>query len=294
MIRKLRSFMLLVGTTIAATACTLSPDIIYPLGATAPLDPSFVADLATPTETTIRTAKSGEILFSQPLIIANILVLENSVEPATDISMKVSKRTVELEGGLEFYSGLKVGDSLSTVACSFARLNPGNKGNAKVCFIFESLDEKADVRSIDINNSALTSSTFFVANEDFLAGADPSGPYQRLMLWEPNLFTYKTTEPAQFRPANEEERIAKNRPDVGLRFRLSAKGGILDVVYLSGNKPNEVQGEPVTFEATDAFPQTVEVRGAKIELLALQDGILAYRILTGFDDGKVFIMNMPE
>lgn len=281
--------------------CVPTPDLVYPLGKSVPIDARFVADVSAPVAETVKTAKSGEILFTQGFSSANILVLENTVEPTTDVSMQVSKRTVDLSAGMKFYSAINIGMTDAIVACSFERpmfivprLNPGNTGTAKVCFHLETLDQINSLNAIDTGEGSWTSSSFFMVNEDFMLATGPSGPYQRLMSWEPNLFTYETNEPARFRPATADEREEFGSSEIGLRFVSDDKGGELNVVYFSGSQPVDISGDPVAIKASDSFPKTVTIRGAEIELLALTDGVLAYRVLSGFASDLAFVLNLPE
>lgn len=285
-----------VGALVSG--CAISPDVIYPLGRTAALNASHVAAPGAPPEQAVRTAKSGEILFSQSTRSAEVLVLENAVAPETDINMGVAERSIEIVPGLKFYTGINVGSETALVACSFQRpvrivprLNPGNSGTAKFCFRMDDLPKDVKLTAIPPSASR-TSSTFFVVSEDYSVASGPSGPYQRVMRWEPNLFTYKTVEPARFRPATDAERAEFAAFDVALRFKATKTGGELELVYISNGTPSPLDGEPLAFSASDDFPKTVKLRGAEIELLALTDGVLAYRVVSGFTTDDAFILDL--
>ncbi|MAK60439.1 MAG: hypothetical protein CMK09_05630 [Ponticaulis sp.] len=299
---KKRSGLLIVSALgLGLGGCGVTPDYVFPLGRSAPLDARFLADPSASAEASLKTAKSGELLFTQDFSSADILVLENTVEPTTDVSMQVSKRTVDLSAGLRFYTAINLGLKNSVVACSFERpmfvvprLNPGNTGTAKVCFHLDPLADTDGLDAVDTGEVSKTSSSFFVVNENFVLNPNESGPYRSLMSWEPDLFTYQTNEPARFRPATDEERAEFGSSEIGLRYKAENEKGELSVVYISANQPLEISAEPVTFSASDSFPKIVTIRGAEIELLALTDGVLAYRVLSGFTPDKAFILDLPE
>lgn len=290
--------VLLAGAALAG--CVVSPDMIYPIGRMAPVDPALVAGPDAAPDQAIRTVKSGEILFSQAARNAAIVVLENAVTPATDINMGVAERSIEISPGMRFYAGVNVGSETATVACSFTRpvqitprLNPGNKGTAKFCFRMDDLPEGAKLDSLP-PLTKLSSSTFFVVTENFNQQSGPSGSFQSMMRWEPNLFTYKTVEPARFRPATDTELTDIATTEIALRYKSTTDGGELEAVYIANGSPQPLESKTVAFAATDRFPRTVHVRGAEVELLALTNGVLAYRLRAGFSPDRAFILDLPQ
>ena len=271
------------------------------MGASAPIDPALLADPSKPSAETIRTAKSGELLFEQSVSNAAVLELLNTVVPTEDISMNVSKRTVEITEGMKFYTALNIGSETSMVACSFerpvksvARLNPSAVGHEKLCFTLVTLEDKVDPDDIKRDPETLTSSTFYVASGPIGANLGPPGPYQKLYRWEPNLFTYQTTEPARFKKLDADAERGETGPDVAVRFTATPDGGELQRVYITGSQVKATAGEPVLIKPDMTFPAVSKVGGAEIELLALNDGVLAYRILSGFDDQAVYFIDLPE
>ena len=292
---------MVAGMSLLATACVnITPDLLYPIGIHTPIETSYVAASEAATAETVRTAKSGEILFRQQVKTATVLVLENSVEPAESIDLSVAKRSVEFEAGQTYYTVVNVGSTTALAACSFdrpfvhtPRLNPGATGNFKVCFIFES----AKKDQIDETIKALpdlTSSRFFMANDNGALGS-PSTAFQKLYRWEPGVLTYNTTEPAKFRIATEAEAAnAPEGPPIGLRFTYADGKGQIEKVFLSESLAVEMDADSISVKPEDAFPKTVSLSGADIELLALKDGVLAYRILSGFDADQKFIVDFAE
>ncbi len=286
----------LLGGTMLAGCVSLTPDHVYPLGATQAIDASLIADLEAPLEATIKTAKSGDIVLQQSVGNASVYVLENSVVPEGDVSLAVQARSVELTEGLKFYPALNVGKETALVACSFdrpaewvPRLNPGAKGTGKVCFELEKIEGEIDLDNVEENLGDRSSTTFFFVSDTVGVG-DQSGPYQKLFRWDQHM-TYEVTEPARFKAAEAEG--TSGAPDLALRFIATDEGGQLEPVYMSGNQPAETQNDPVMIKAEQEFPVTLEYDGASIEVLALTDGVLAYRILSGFVSGEAYVMDLP-
>tara|TARA_R110001592_G_scaffold4743_1_gene26476 strand:+ start:1539 stop:2450 length:912 start_codon:yes stop_codon:yes gene_type:complete len=287
----------LAGAMLSACV-SLTPDQVFPLGSTLSADPSLVADLDAPLESTIRTAKSGEVILSQSVQNASVMILENTVTPVGDVSLAVQARSVELTEGLAFYPAISVGKETALVACSFdrpaewvPRLNPGAKGKGKVCFELEKIAGKIDLSHVEQELGGHSSSVFFFVSES-IGVADPSGPYQKLFRWDPQL-TYEVSEPARFRTAAPTDSEKSGTPNIALRFIATEDGGQIEPVYLSGNQPSDIHADPIVIQAGKGFPMKVKYNGAEIEILALKEGVLAYRVLSGFATDSAYIMDLP-
>ncbi|KDA04499.1 hypothetical protein [Hyphomonas oceanitis] len=288
----------LAGAVLSACV-SLTPDQVYPLGATQSVDPSLIADLDAPLESTIRTAKSGEVILRQLVQSVAVMVLENTVTPTGDVSLAVQARSVELTEGLTFYPAVSVGKENALVACSFdrpaewtPRLNPGAKGSGKVCFVLEKIAGKIDLSKVAQDLGARSSSVFFFVSDNIGVSA-ASGPYQKLFRWDPQL-TYEVSEPARFRAIESTVSEKSGMPNIALRFLSTEDGAQIKPVYLSGDQPVPIQADPVVIKADQAFPTRIKYDGAEIEILALKEGVLAYRILSGFATGAAFVMDLPE
>ncbi|MEQ9315355.1 MAG: hypothetical protein RLN72_05840 [Henriciella sp.] len=292
----------LAGASLALaslSACVnLTPDAVYPIGAVAALDSVILSDPAAPAEATIRTAKPGDILFQQAVMNRSVLTLQNTVLPEGNISLAVQARTVELNEGMTFYPALNIGSRNELVACSFdrpaewtPRLNPGAKGSGKVCFILDDLGDKVEVGSFDPELTDNTSSTFFFV-ADGVGVTTQSTPYQRMFRWDPQL-TYTVTEPARFSLSGTEAPDA-SAPQIGLRYVSTAKDAQIEPVYLIEGQPNRTIADPFVIAPDAKFPLRTKIAGAEIELLALKDGVLAYRILSGVSPGAFQILDLPQ
>jgi hypothetical protein len=75
---------------------------------------------------------------------------------------------------------------------------------------------------------------------------------------------------------------------------VTAEGAQLEPIYLAGNQPMPVKEQPIVIKADQVFPAKIEHDGAEIELLALKDGVLAYRVLSGFATDTTFLMDLPS
>lgn len=288
----------LLATLQLAACVSLTPDYVYPLGVHQTVAADYVADPAAPLEDTIRTAKSGDIVLMQQLRNSSVFELENSVEPAGDVSLAVQARSVDLKQGLTFYPALNVGKESALVLCSFERpavwvprLNPGAKGEGKVCFKIEAVADDVDLDAAEPDLDVLSSSTFFFVSDNF-GLIDKAGSYQKLFRWDQHM-SYQVSSPARFRRQNVGEAAPVAGPQAALRFIADGAGGQLEPVYVTGNQPMGMEKKPVLIPAGQKFPVTLEFDGARIEVLALKDGVLAYRVLSGFSTNSVIIMDLP-
>lgn len=283
----------------ALSGCvSLTPDAVYPLGATRDVDAALLADPGAPLESTIRTAKSGDIILQQSVRNAGAFVLENSVVPDGDVSLAVQARTVNLKQGLRFFPAINIGSETAFVLCSFERpatwtprLNPGAKGSGRVCFRMETLKTALDPVDTSEHSGVRSSSEFFFVSDGF-GLTDQVTAFRKIERWDPQL-TYKVTEPARFRPLAADDVGVAGAPVVALRFVVTAESAQLEPVYLAGNQPMSVREKPIVIKADQDFPSTVEYDGAKVEILALKDGVLAYRVLKGFATDGSFLMDLP-
>jgi hypothetical protein len=289
-----------VALSAALSACVnLTPDSVYPLGTKISVDAALLADADAPIESTIRTAKSGDVILQQSVRNSRVFVLENSVVPDGDVSLAVQARTVDLQAGLKFFPAINLGSETALVLCSFERpsvwtprLNPGAKGSGRVCFRMEDLKAPIDPAKVSLGDSVRSSSVFFFVTDGF-GLMESTTAYRMIARWDPQL-TYKVTEPARFRPLPVEDASADGAPNLALRFVVTAEGARLEPVYLAGNQPMPMKDAPITIKADEVFPKQITFDGATIELMALKDGVLAYRLLSGFSTEGAFLMDLPS
>lgn len=298
--RPMTSALALAGLALLPLAgcVSLVPDEVMPMASLQPVDPALLAPAGPVTPETIRTAKSGDIVLSQPLQSAAVYTLENAPAPVGDVSLAVQAREVTFTAGQTFYPAINLGSQTKLVACSFdkpvvwtPRLNPDAKGSGKVCFELADLAVPVDPIVVSWGLKDASATQIFFVNEG--AGLYPSASaFQTLMRWDPS-FRYEVSPPARLK-LSRGGAVADGGPRIGLRFLATGKGGTLEFVGLTGEVPGKLDREPVVIAADTVFPVTVDADGAQIELLALTDGVLAYRVKAGFPPDLGFVVNLPQ
>lgn len=297
----MKSTAIIAISSVALTGCiSLTPDSVYPLGSTQSIDPSFLAAADAPVETTIKTVKAGEILLQQAVSNTVELVLENDVVADGDIDLAVAKRSIDLNAGDRFYPALNVGSETALVACSYdqvaewiPRLNPGAAGNVPICFRLKTYEDKVNLDTVTEDLDDAESSVFFFVTGQSFGLNGTANSYQKLVRWDQQL-TYRVTEPARFALAEPAADDAATQPAVALRFVQTSDTAQLEPVYVIDGQPADLSSEPIVIAPDETFPQTVRHDGAEIELLALNDGVLAYRIMSGFSDDSTFVMDLVQ
>ena len=285
----------------SATACVnLTPDMVYPIGTAGTLDAAYIAKADATDTDTISTAKSGDILLRQPVQNAAVFVLENDVLSEGNISLAVQERKLNLNKGEIFYGAVNVGQETALVACSHGRpathiprLNPGAQANGKICFELEPIEGKIDLETMKLDKDVYTSDQFFFVVDGAFAITEEAGPFQKLARWDPQ-FIYTVSPPAELRRTAEAVPTNKTAPELGLRYIYANGEAQLEPVYVADDLPSETAEENIKIDQTQDFPFVIEHDGAEIELLAITDGVLAYRILSGFETKNTFVMDLPE
>lgn len=305
----LNLFRTFVGLGVCAallSGCvSLTPDQVYPIGRVAPLDAAMVAAPGVPAEATVRTASSGDILFEQPVGTSAILTLVNDIEADGDVSLAVQARTVSFTRDMTFYPVISVGSRTELAACSFdrpatwtPRLNQSASGQGKICFILEDLGARSGNRGgaispgdLELGDTELTATHFFFVSEGVGLSSN-SSPYQQLARWDPQL-TYAVVEPARF-SVDRATIGAANAPSLALRYVGTPSGGLIEPVYIIDGRASQMRAAGYVVGNGQVFPATVTVNGAQLELLAVVDGVLAYRILSGFPANQAAVLDLPQ
>ncbi|MCR9130599.1 MAG: hypothetical protein NXI12_13860 [Alphaproteobacteria bacterium] len=293
------------AAALLVSACvSLTPDQVYPIGFVEPVDPAVLAETNDSAAESVRTASPGEILFQQPVSTLSILRLENDIVTDGDVSLAVQARTVEFTRGMGFYPALSVGSRTELAACSYdrpatwvPRLNPGASAQGKICFILNELDaapgdedDQIERAEAALRDGELSSSTFFFVSEG--VGMGVSSQYQRLARWDPQL-TYRVVEPARF-SIDRSPAADPSAPSLALRYVDTAQGALIEPVYLINGQPAAINGKGRVISADQTFPTVIEVEGARIEVLALVDRALAYRVLSGLPASNAAVLDLPQ
>lgn len=283
------------------TACiNLTPDMVYPIGTAIAPDASFIATTDAADADSISTAKSGDILLRQPVQNASVFILENDVESVGNISLAVQERKLDLKKGEIFYGAVNVGQKTALVACSqgrpathIPRLNPGAQASGKICLEIEPVEGKIDLSTVALDKEVYSSDQFFFVVDGALALTGDAGPFQKLTRWDQQ-FIYTVKPPAELRRIEGGVPTNKAAPELGLRYIYANGEAQLEPIYVADDLPVETQEETIKIDQTQGFPIMIEHDGAKIELLAITDGVLAYRVLSGFETSTKFVMDLPD
>ena len=279
------------------TGCiNLTPDLVMPVGHIGTIDASLIADPRAPQKSTIKTARSGESLYSRPVKHAFELVLENAPQADGKIGNSVQDRKLELKAGQKYYPVITLGEARSISVCSFdrpllaiPRLAPGNQGYIKLCFKISDLPEDFKPSTLAFDNLDWTASEFYPVVEQI--GATGRSSYQSLSRWDPHV-SYRTVEPARFRKQPVSAGSESDARASVVRFVISPTGPQLETAYTAGDAPRKTQKEPVPIDTSKPFPQTFELAGGNIEILALTDGVLAYRIISADTQSRQIVMDL--
>jgi len=252
----------LVGFSFLTGCINLTPDLVMPVGQVSAIDRSQLADPNAPVKSTVRTAQSGEM-----------------------------HRELEAKAGQKFYPVVTLGQVRSISACSFDRpilaipkLAEGNKGYLKMCFQMAELPEKFKVETIDLDGIDWVSSEFFEVVESI--GSTSRSSFQSLSRWEPQKI-HKTKEPARFTRQTSVMPTGDQGRTSALRFIVSPTGPQLETAYMAGTEPRKTTADPVPIDVDKGFPQTLEFAGGNVELLALTDGVLAYRVISSTPQRRI-------
>ena len=281
----------LIGFSFLTGCINLTPDVVMPVGQVSAIDRSQLADPNAPVKSTVRTAQSGEMLYSQPVNHEFVLVLQNTPEAASDFGNAFQDRELEAKAGQKFYPVVTLGQVRSISACSFDRpilaipkLAEGNKGYLKMCFQMAELPEKFKVETIDLDGIDWVSSEFFEVVESI--GSTNRSSFQSLSRWEPQKI-HKTKEPARFTRQTSVMPTGDQGRTSALRFIVSPTGPQLETAYMAGTEPRKTTADPVPIDVDKGFPQTLEFAGGNVELLALTDGVLAYRVISSTPQRRI-------
>jgi hypothetical protein len=268
-------------------------DTVYPIAATVPMP----VDAAT-----IHTAVPGDIVLSQPLVHAGFLELENTVSPQDRVWQGIWTYHPKMERGLRFYPVFRVGSAKSTAVCSDDNVTTGQSDFGGTSPQFPvCLDLPAGVLfavppgapapanakplggSLWLRNGAVAQTGFIYPN--IVRGGFASGPQGQM---------FTLTEPARLHVAEPKPGASESQMKLGLRYTTDSSGARLETIYFSGSWQLETTRPDVPLSSTDVLPRTINVFGATIELLAIKDGVLAYRVVRNFSSDRYVVSNLLE
>lgn len=288
---KAAAFVMLLG--LSGCNVPFTSDTVYPITATAlgPMDSGQ-----------IRTAAPGDIVLSQPLVHAGLLELENTVSPQDRVWQGIWTYHPKMEQGLRLYPAFRIGRVRTTAVCSVENVTTGesNLGGTSppfpVCLDLPNgalfavptgaqppVNAKPVGGSLWLKNGATAPTGFVYPN--LIKGEYAKGP-------QGPLFTL--VEPARLRVAEPQPGTPESRIRLALRYTTDSSGARLETIYLSGSEQLKTTWADVPLSATGPLPRTVEVSGAAIEILAIKDGVLAYRVVRDFPSDRIVVSDLPE
>lgn len=283
----------LVSALSGGACVNLTPDSVMPVGKINRISSAMVADPNAPIKSTIRTAQSGEMLYSPALEHEFVLVLQDTPEVDGEFGNSFQDRKLEAQPGQKYFPALTFGEVRSIAACSFdspvlaiPRLAPSNQGYIKMCFEIADLPVDFDVDTLDLDRTDWVSSKLYVVVPP--NGLASGTSFQAMSRWDPHV-SYNTVSPVRFTRQRAEAVTGEGARTAGLRFVVSPTGPQLETAFMAGNEPRKTTKDPVEIDAAKGFPQTLEFDSANVEVLALTDGVLAYRIISANPAQRVIL-----
>jgi hypothetical protein len=287
---KAAAFVMLLG--LFGCNVPFTNDTVYPISATAqgPADSKQ-----------LRTAAPGDIVLSEPLVHAGFLELENTVSPQDRVWQGIWTYHPKMEQGLRFYPAYRVGKARTTAVCSVDNVatgesNFGGSVSFPVCLDLPNgalfavptgaqppVNAKPVGGSLWLKNGATAPTGFVYPN--LIKGEYAKGP-------QGPLFTL--AEPARLRVAEPQSGTPESRIRLALRYTTDSSGARLETIYLSGSEQLKTTWADVPLSETGNLPRTIEVSGAAIEILAIKDGVLAYRVVRNFPSDRIVVSDLPE
>lgn len=288
---KVAAGLLLLG--LSGCNVPFTSDTVYPIVVTAPAP----ADSGP-----IRTAAPGDIVLSQPLVHAGFLELENTVSPQDRVWQGIWTYHPKMEQGLRLYPAFRIGSTRTTAVCSIDNVTTGESNLGGVAPPFPVCLDVPDgalfaVRagaptpanatsvggSLWLKNGAVAQTGFIYPN--LLRGEYASGPQGQM---------FTLSEPARLRVVGPKPGTPESEMKLALRYTTDSSGARLETIYLSGTGQLKTTRPDVPLSPTGDLPRTISVSGAAIELLAIKDGVLAYRVVRNFPSDHYVVSNLPE
>lgn len=261
----------LAVTALAAgwtSACALTVPAFYPTGQPVPY---AVEPAAAP-----RTTANDPLILRQPFALAPVVRLDEAVriEP-----FGAYNNAFEVEAGTLLYGGLLLDTEDEGVGfCSIADNAPsqtvfGDRMAGQSCFY-------------DVGDTG----EFAIVYQKGLRPQSVAVPsdigFQMQFVGRRTLLP----EPVSYSAVDE---LSELRVEMGIRY-VAGNGGAarLDVVHLDGPFQRELTERGPEIPPQSDLPAIVQVRSARIELLAHEDGVLTYRVLSGFDPERVTLFDL--
>jgi len=288
---KLATLLMLFG--LFGCNVPFTSDTVYPIVVTAP-EPVYSGS--------IHTAAPGDIVLAQPLVHAGFLELENTVTPQDRVWQGIWTYHPKMEQGLRLYPAFRIGSTRTTAVCSVDNVTTGESnlgGTAPPFPVCLDLPDGAlfPVRagattpantqpvggSLWLRNGAVAQTGFIYPN--LLRGEYASGPQGQM---------FTLSEPARLRVVEPKPGTPDFQMRLALRYTTDSSGARLETIYLSGTGQLKTTRKDVPLSPAGDLPRTINVSGAAIQILAIKDGVLAYRVVRNFPSDHYVVSNLPE
>jgi hypothetical protein len=229
--------------------------------------------------------------------------LENTVTSADNVGNGLVTWHFEMPSGLRLYPALRTAEggrhalcSAETVAYATGGLTNENTPRQSICFVLanETIRRAPADAPHPVNATPIGGALWLADDAEATTGFlhFSGGAYARGV----EAFPFSLEAPARFRVASADDGDAEaSALQVGISYKVLKTGfGQLQAVYITGEQQLALRDAPVAISTSDAFPRVVTIRGASIEVLALQDGVLAYRVRQGFPSDRWAITDLTE
>jgi hypothetical protein len=288
---KLAAVLMLLG--LSGCNVPFTTDSVYPIVSTAPgpVDPE-----------PIHTAAPGDIVLSQPLVHAGFLELENTVSPRDRVWQGIWTYHPKMEQGLRLYPGFRVGGAKTSAVCSADNVTTGESNLGGVSPLFAVCLDLPDGALFAVPpgapapaNAKPVGGSLWLANG---AVAQTGFVYLNLMKGEYAKGSqgplFALSEPARLRVAEPKPGAPDSQIGLALRYTTDSSGARLETIYLSGSEQLKTTRDAVPLSPIGVLPRTIDVSGAMIEILAIKDGVLAYRVVRNFPSDRYVVSDLPE
>lgn len=266
------------------------------------VDPIVVTAPETVDSERIQTAAPGDIVLSQPLVHAGFLELVNAVSPRDRVWMGIWTYHPKMEQGLGLYPAFRVGSARTSAVCSTDSVTTGESNLGGVSPLFPVCLDLPDGALFAVPpgapapaNAKPVGGSLWLANG---AVAQTGFVYLNLMKGEFAKGSqgpmFALSEPARLRVAEPKPGAPDSQIRLALRYTTDSSGARLETIYLSGNEQLKTTRDPVPLSPTGVLPRTIDVSGGAIEILAIKDGVLAYRVVRNFPSDRYVVSDLPE
>lgn len=253
---------------LVATACAIPPPPTYtPMSLAVALDSSELRQ-------ELRVAEDGEIVFAQNVSAGRLAILKDAVNidefSASSRAFDVPAGS-QLQVGQVYFEGARYAGFCTIDLTSQSKSLLGETYFSRSCFIDRDSDRKLDfvLQGGGRWQSVFENQRFDIRNH---------GLRQDLLMGGVELET-----PVSFLLSDE---LAPTVSEIFVYFYAHGDLGRFKTYADTNGTRNEVANGAIYL--TGEFPETVEILGARLKILSIEDGAITYQVLNGMPDNRVF------